>query len=389
MKILVCYPHACYGGGSQYHLYASASELLKSHDVRILLPEPERFQINVPKYDWKIPFRVMGSSSTYWPDAKNYVKLSDDELKMYADALFDSLCETIEHFTPDIIHCHFMLPSGWAAARAHKKYKIPVVITSHGVDVTVPLSDKRYLSGGKEILPEISYITGYSPDHCEWIKEVFGEMASEKVVCIPGGTDTEAYTPDIDTKEAEKMFSIESKKFVLGVGRFQERKGFHILVDAAKNIKSDILLVGGGWEMENLKKQVERLKLTNIRLLGFFGPEKNHLLRQLYCATAIVVIPSITRGETLCFVGLEALSSGTPVVASSIGGLPFLLDNGRIGKLVKPGDANELSDVINGLMSSQMERQRIGKLSREYVIKNFTWPIIAEKFTRLFNSLAN
>ncbi len=387
MKILHAYPHACYGGGSSYYFRSLSKELVKTCNVALLIVEPAQLKLNMQKYDWQIPFRVMGSSSTSWPDAKRYVDLSQEELNIYSEAIYAGMRRAFIDFEPDIIHCHFLLPSGWAAARISKEYQVPVVVSSHGADIKTAESDERYLRENLHFLPYISQVTGVSPNHCDWIKEVFSENELFSPKCMPGGVDVEMYHPEIDSKEIEKIFKIKRKNFVLGVGRFQKRKGFHVLIEAAKHIKSTILLVGDGWEMKNLKLQIEKLGVKNVRLLGFFGPEKNNLLRQLYAAASVVVVPSITREETLCFVGLEALASGTPLIASFVGGLTFITNNGKAGCLIEPNNINQLANSINLLLKDKKMSEEMGKRGRDYVMKNFTWSNIAQEYINLFNEL--
>jgi len=364
-----------------------ATELSKSNDVAVLIPESSKSKINLKTYEWKIPFRVMGSSNTYWADAKQYTNLSDKELATYTNALYEGMKDAVIKFRPDTIHCHFMLPSGWVATRIHKEYNIPVIITSHGADLRVMELDKRYLHESLCLISEVSCITSVSPNHSKWIKEIFKDAKSLRVECVPGGTDTNLYKPDIPTKTVEDLYGVKTKNFVLGVGRFQARKGFDALIKAARDIKMDILLVGDGWETENLKSLIKRSGIKNVKLLGFFDPDKNYLLRQLYTSALVVVIPSLTREETLCFVGLEALSSGTPLVASSVGGLPFILNGGKYGKLVEPGNIEMLAQTVNSLISDKKECIRLGNLGRNHIVNNFTWSVIAQRFTDILESL--
>ncbi|MDO8617625.1 MAG: glycosyltransferase family 4 protein [Candidatus Uhrbacteria bacterium] len=390
MRILHCYPHACFGGGASNDFRSLTISLLKYYstiEVHVVFPTPPNVSITQRQHSWELPFQVTGASSTYWPEAKQYDQLSDHELEEYFNGAYRSLLKLVDMIKPDLIHGHLLLPGGWAAARIGEEYGIPTIITSHGADVKVTEADDRYLKRSIHYFRNVKYLIGYSPDHKEWIQSLLPKSFKNKVTYIPGGIDTDSFLSHVDSTSIEKKYGLPHKGFVLAVGRFQKRKGFHLLLEAAQKIHFPIVLIGGGWEAIALREQAVRQGLTNVRILDFLGPRQSAVLKKFYSAAGVVVIPSLTREETLCFVGLEAMASGTPVIASNVGGLKFILDEGRTGVLIQPGDVNILANTINEVMHDPDLRMNLVKAARLYVEKQFRWERVAQEYFNLYKKV--
>jgi glycosyltransferase involved in cell wall biosynthesis len=134
---------------------------------------------------------------------------------------------------------------------------------------------------------------------------------------------------------------------IVFVGRLSEEKGLKILfqsiVEVKKDIAIELLIIGEGSQESYLRSQAKTLGIAdNIKWFGSlrWGPR---LFGKIAEADTLV-LPSYSEGLPL--VTIEGMSQGLVVVASSVGGIPEILDNGRCGILVTPGDAKELADAL-------------------------------------------
>lgn len=152
--------------------------------------------------------------------------------------------------------------------------------------------------------------------------------------------------------------------YVLYLGRLAPEKGIETLVRAmASNPKIPLKVVGSGPLEESLGAYIREKGLKHIEFLGFkSGSEKWRLLRD----SAFVVVPSECY-ETFGLAALEAYAVGKCVIASRLGALPYVVEQGRSGLLFTAGDANELSETVRRLWSATEEIERMGRYARELV----------------------
>jgi glycosyltransferase involved in cell wall biosynthesis len=160
---------------------------------------------------------------------------------------------------------------------------------------------------------------------------------------------------------------------VLAVGRFEELKGFHILLRAIgalrdRGIRVELQLIGaGGWDTK-LKALAADLQIAGqVTFSGWLTPDR--VLEAMRQAT-ILVHPSITP-DAMPTVIKEALAVGTPVIASDLAGIPEILDRGRCGSLVPPGNVCALADAISMLLEDGARRQEFARAGREHVERVF------------------
>src|SRR5205085_7777611 len=140
------------------------------------------------------------------------------------------------------------------------------------------------------------------------------------------------------------FFAVPPKLIVGAAGRLSVEKGFEVLVDAARLINSKyphvgFVVFGEGAQRERLQQRIDRYHLGGSFVLAGFRHDLDELIRQL----DLFVLPSYTEG--LPNVVLEAFAAGVPVVATSVGGTPEIVQHERSGLLVPPGDASALAEA--------------------------------------------
>src|SRR5262249_49985605 len=155
-------------------------------------------------------------------------------------------------------------------------------------------------------------------------------------------------------------------------GRLSPDKGFHILVQAAETVaRTDpsvgFVLFGDGVQREALAKQIAAAGLQARFVLAGFRSD----LDQFMPFFDLLVLPSFTQG--LPSVVLEAVAAGRPVVAAPVSGTPEVVDDGRSGHLVPPGDPQTLAARILDLAACDDRRRAMGQYGRERVLRDFTF----------------
>jgi glycosyltransferase involved in cell wall biosynthesis len=161
---------------------------------------------------------------------------------------------------------------------------------------------------------------------------------------------------------------------ILAIGGFYEYKGYDYLLRAAKElsirgIKYEIDLVGDGKEADGLKALATKLQISDrVRFLGWLPPgEIPNVMRQ----ATIFVHPSSRLADGVPNVIKESMAVGTPVVASSVAGIPELLGNGKYGILVPPKDVKALANAVETLLSNDELRLKYTYTARRRAEEKF------------------
>ena len=187
---------------------------------------------------------------------------------------------------------------------------------------------------------------------------------------------------------------------LLFVGRIEPLKGVETLLRAVALLLEQgicdcetlcLSIIGGdaddspatqNAEMERLKALREELGLAE--LVTFLGKQDQDALPDYYAAAEAVIMPS--RYESFGMVALEAMACGTPVIASEVGGLAFLVRDGETGFHVPDRDPEALADRICRILTEPMLRAELGEQAAAYA-RGYAWPLIAEKIIGVYESV--
>lgn len=178
-------------------------------------------------------------------------------------------------------------------------------------------------------------------------------------------------------------------KMILGsVGLLTFRKGYHVLVDAARKLVEQghcdfkIYLIGDGEERAKLMAMIMKYDLQEyVELLGF---KSNPLVYLKHFD--IFVLPSVSN-EDFPYVILEAMYLSKPIVGTNVAGIPEQIAHGKNGYVVEPNSASELAEKILLLMSKKNMLDTMGEESRKIYEENFSYDLVMNSYFELFNSL--
>jgi len=201
-----------------------------------------------------------------------------------------------------------------------------------------------------------------------------------KRLIIPNGVDVEKYKP---------LKKPPENPVVLFIGRLVHRKGVHMLLEAFRDVVSEIpearlLIVGKGYMEPIVKTMVSVLNLKkNVVFKGLVSEEeKIHLLQN----SMVVAVPSIY-GESFGTVAVEAFATGTPVVAFKVGGLAEIVDHGVNGFLANVGDLRGFAEYLVTLLLDRKLRKKMSENARLKAEKVYSWKIVSRKIYRVYLTL--
>jgi glycosyltransferase involved in cell wall biosynthesis len=182
---------------------------------------------------------------------------------------------------------------------------------------------------------------------------------------------------------------------VFSLGMLVEKKGFRYLIEAISSVSEEcpvFFAIGGeGPERERLEHLIEEYRVAS--LIKLIGRVTTHDVPVLLKRADIFVLPSIVDSqgetETLGVVLLEALASGTPCIASRVGGIVDIVEDGVNGFLTKPGNSGELAQKILLLLRDENLRLSMGKAGRKKVATHYTWDINAKRTEDVYRLVVN
>ncbi|NJD54145.1 MAG: glycosyltransferase family 4 protein [Candidatus Methanoperedens sp.] len=204
---------------------------------------------------------------------------------------------------------------------------------------------------------------------------------------IHNGVDHEQFSPD--RKNTAGRFET-SKPVILFSGRFIALKGINILVRAMRYVISKTKCVHFAFAgPEANRKWVSMFENEGIppeyySLLGYIPHAR---MPEVYSNSSIFVLPSLT--ESFPFSILEAMSSGVAVIASNVGGVPEIIEDGVDGLLVPPGNSEILAEKLLFLLDNESERIKISKKAREKVLEKFTSKIMTNQTEKIYEQILN
>jgi len=226
------------------------------------------------------------------------------------------------------------------------------------------------------------------------------QLDNRKISIIPPGVDTSRFYP-IPKDEARAAIGLQpTDRLLLFVGRIEPLKGVDTLLEAIGQLHTsglqveaphNLAIVGGDPNASLQEMNAEMLRLQQLtRSLGiddlvlFLGKRSQDALPYYYSAADAVVMPS--HYESFGMVALEAMACGTPVVASQVGGLAFLVKDGLTGYVIPDGDATTLAERLAELLRNPELRNQLGAQAARYA-QDFSWQIIAKRILQEYQSL--
>ena len=292
-----------------------------------------------------------------------------------------------------LLHGHWLIPGGVVVTAAGTA--LPVVTSLHGSDVYVAERHAVARVAARFAIRRIDWITACSDDLRE--RAIALGAAADRIETIPYGVDTACFHPDPEARTACRLALDAGPDDVVlfTAGRFVRKKGFEYLIDAVSRLAPRwpglrLVIAGGGDLADQLRDRVRDRRVGDrVRFVGVLA--QPDVARHL-AAADIAVMPSI-RDEAGNVDGLpntvmEALASGTPLVATAVGGIPSVVCDGRTGLLVPEKDVWALEAAIERLIADPAARAAIGEAARADAVGLRTWDRVAERLEQVYDRAA-
>lgn len=258
--------------------------------------------------------------------------------------------------------------------------KKPKILHCHCLDVSYQYYKKNAVS--RRILKNVADIYVAVSDSIKHLLIDLG-IHESKIRTVPNGVDTQLFHPNSKIKEDNVL---------LFVGRIVPNKGLHVLLKSLEFIKTPVKLVVIGPKSHlypeyytEISRMVEESNRRTPHEVVFLGKQSKQDMINWYQRATVFVCPSIS--EPFGIVNLEALSCGTPVVASRVGGIPEAVEHQKTGILVPGGAHKELADAIQSLLADPKMRATFSSEGRKSVLRKFSSQAIAENLARMYQSL--
>lgn len=215
-----------------------------------------------------------------------------------------------------------------------------------------------------------------------------GGVPDDRIVSIPNAVDPELFRP-ADSAARERLrraLGLRPGRAVLFAGRIVRRKGVADLLQAwpeviAKHPDATLYLIGAGKDLDAMRAQADRLGIAGA--VEFRGVVEN--VADYLRAADLFVLPSHFEGMPNAL--LEAMACGLPAVATRVSGVVDLLDHGRNGLIVEPGQPKQIADAVNQLLEDRDLGGRIGAEARRSVERGYSIDSIARRYLDLYREL--
>nr|WP_202035746.1 glycogen synthase [Streptomyces mexicanus] len=299
----------------------------------------------------------------------------------------------------DLIHSHTWY-ANLAGHLGKLLHGVPHVLTAHSLEPLRPWKAEQL--GGGYALSSWAEKTAF--EAADAVVAVSGAMREDILGCYPGldpdrvhvvhnGIDTALYRPDHGTDALERIGLDADRAYVLFVGRITRQKGVPHLLRAVRDIDpaAQVVLCAGAPDTPEIDREFRELyqELSRVRAGVHWIPQMlpRPDVIQLLTHAAVFVCPSVY--EPLGIVNLEAMACGTPVVASRVGGIPEVVEDGRTGLLVDvDGDfAAGLARALDTVLADPAAARRMGEAGRRRAVAEFGWDAVARRTVRLYEQV--
>ena len=280
---------------------------------------------------------------------------------------------------PDLLHCHNLRPFLIGAWSARLAGNIPVVMTKHGVAAPSGRMAKRcYRSFLRR-----AHVVGVSRQTAEMMSNWTGR-GGHPVRYIANGISMDSFRDLPSRERARTLLGLPSRAFIVGtVSRVAHCKNHLLLLEIFSRVLGQhpgavLLIVGDGPLLPTVKARVQELKLEQSVVL--LGDRRDVPL--ILAAMDAFCLPSEVEGMPMTV--LEAMAAGLPVVASNVGGIPDVVDEGRTGLLASPDAPEQFEAALVTLACDPARAKDMGRSGRERLVAQFSLERVLAAYEELY-----
>lgn len=310
---------------------------------------------------------------------------------------------TLRNLRYDIVFSHYWL-SGWVAAKLKEAWGIRFAHMFHTLGhmknrILEPESyqpDRRILTEA-HVLQWADRVIAATPAEQAQLRWLY-RAKRRQIVVIPPGVNTERFSDFMTVSEARASIGIDpNRHLLLFVGRIEPLKAVDTILEALRVLRDEMpallkrlqFVIVGGDPASKSDAEMMRLQQLSVELginqfVSFVGAKDQAYLPHYYRAATAVIMPSDY--ESFGMVALEAMACGTPVIASQVGGLQFLIRDQETGFHVPARAPVSLAQAIISLVSDPTRTAEMG-LTASKIARDYAWSEIANRLLAVFESI--
>lgn len=282
----------------------------------------------------------------------------------------------------DIVQLHYPYPLGDFLLLLYNVKK-PIIVTFHCEILNRPLIRMIYEPFARAILKHAAVIVPTSQNLVNSTPLLQKFKYKTKVINLWLDEHRFDVIKPVDSDFEKQVESY--KNFALFVGVLRWYKGVDVLLDVAKKIKENIVIVGKGPLRVHLEKRIVDEGITNVYLTGHLNDDQ---VAYLFKSCKFTVLPSISPAEAFGQVLLESSYFSKPMITTELGtGTSYVNKHGETGFVVKPGSVEEMTEAMNVLFTENNILKKFGNNSYKRLRENFTADVQGDKYIEIYNQL--
>jgi N-acetyl-alpha-D-glucosaminyl L-malate synthase BshA len=372
---ITCYP--TYGGSGVVATELGIELAALGHEVHFI--------------SYSQPFRLNGRDEGIFYHEVPVSSYPLFEFPPYDLALASRMVEVAEYYELDLLHVHYAIPHSVSALLARqmmaaKGRRLPFVTTLHGTDITLVGLDRCYLPITKYAIQESDGVTSIS----NYLKEktIVDFAVTREIEVITNFVNCDVYTPINDPAkraEARRRLAAPDEAILMHLSNFRPVKRVvdtvKIFAHVVREIPAQLVLVGDGPDRSAAEWLAHDLGIhSKIHFMG-----KQERVNELLPLADIMLMPSEL--ESFGLAALEAMACKVPSIATSVGGVPELIDDGVTGLLYPVGDVEGMSQGALSLLKDREKLEAMREAGRKNAQKRFCSSLVVPQYVRYYEAV--
>jgi L-malate glycosyltransferase len=337
------------------------------------------------------PFRLSGRDGGVFYHEVPVSSYPLFEFPPYDLALASRMAEVAEFYELDLLHVHYAIPHSVSALLARQMLaargkRLPFVTTLHGTDITLVGLDRSYLPITRYSIQESDGVTSISQYLKDKTMADFG--ITRDIAVVPNFVNCDVYAPVRDEAAraaARKHLVGTDEPILIHLSNFRPVKRVvdvvKVFAEVTRAVPSHLVLVGDGPDRSAAEWLAHDLKIqARVHFLG-----KQDRVNELLPLADLMVMPS--QLESFGLAALEAMACKVPSIATRVGGVPELIDDGETGLLYAVGDVDGMAQGAIGLLRDSNRLQQMRDTGRRTAQKRYCHTLVLPRYVQYYESV--
>jgi N-acetyl-alpha-D-glucosaminyl L-malate synthase BshA len=372
---ITCYP--TYGGSGVVATELGIELAALGHEVHFI--------------SYSQPFRLSGRDNGIFYHEVPVSNYPLFEFPPYDLALASRMAEVAEFYELDLLHVHYAIPHSVSALLARQMLaargrRLPFVTTLHGTDITLVGLDRSYLPITRYSIQESDGVTSISSYLKDKTLQDFG--VTREIEVVPNFVNCDVYRPYKDEAlraEARKRLAAPDEAILMHLSNFRPVKRVvdvvKVFAQVAAAIPARLVLVGDGPDRSSAEWLAHDLGIQGR--IHFMG--KQEKVNELLPLADLMLMPS--QLESFGLAALESMACKVPAIATRVGGVPELIDDGENGLLYAVGDVDGMAEGAIGLLRDRDRLEEMRDASRRTAQQRFCSTLVLPQYVKYYESV--